>query len=280
MEGKKIKGWQYYKHAMIPTTAPHEEPDLTPVITGEIWKENKPLLVRWTSDWDCGYDTGWWHVIREGPFNLSDLSASSRRNIRKALRNCRVEKIETSEWVDDLWRVFNEAIERYENYEIPFDKRGFIKEWIESGKDFWAGFDYTGRMIGFAVFELHDEWVDFQVAKYSAQCLKLRVSDAINAKTLGYYLNELGKRYVSDGERSILHKTNVQTYLIEHFCYRKAYCKLQVRYGKRLWLLVKVLYPIRKALKRLDRDKKIHKMNALLMMEDIVRSENEETLLK
>ena len=255
---------------MIPTTAPHEEPDLSPVRSGEIWKENA-LLVRWTTDWDCGYDTGWWYVIREGPFNLSELSASSRRNIRKALRNCRVEKIEPSEWVDDLWRVFNEAIVRYENYEIPFDRDGFVGEWVESGKDFWAGFDNNGRMIGFAVFNLRDEWVDYQVAKYSAQYLKLRVSDAINATALNYYLNECGKRYVSDGEHSILHKTNVQIYLMEHFGYRRAYCRLHVQYKKALGMLIKTLYPIRKTLKRLDDKNLVHQLNALLMMEEIVR---------
>ena len=272
MEGQKILGWQYYNHAMIPTTAPHEEPDLTPVMNGEIWKENKPLLVRWTSNWDCGYDTGWWYVIREGPFDLSELSTSSRRNIRKALRNCRVEKIEPSEWVDDLWRVFNEAIVRYENYEIPFDKDGFIREWIEGEGEFWAGFDNESRwMIGFAVFVLHDEWVDYQIAKYSTQYLKLRVSDAINATALDSYLNECGKRYVSDGERSILHKTNVQTYLMEHFGYRRAYCRLHVQYKKALGVLIKTLYPIRKTLKRFDSVNLIHQINALLMMEEIVR---------
>lgn len=182
-----------------------------------------------------------------------------------------MEKIEPSEWVDDLWRVFNEAIVRYENYEIPFDRDGFVGEWVESGKDFWAGFDNNGRMIGFAVFNLRDEWVDYQVAKYSAQYLKLRVSDAINATALNYYLNECGKRYVSDGEHSILHKTNVQIYLMEHFGYRRAYCRLHVQYKKALGMLIKTLYPIRKTLKRLDDKNLVHQLNALLMMEEIVR---------
>ena len=271
MEGQKIIGWQYYKHAIIPTTAPHEKPDLTPVMSGAIWKENKPLLVRWTSEWDCGYDTGWWYVIREGPFNLSELSASSRRNIRKALRNCRVEKIDPELYIDDLWRVFNEAIIRYRNYEMPFDKDVFVRDWICSGKDFWAGYDNTGQMIGFAVFEVHEKWVDYQVAKYSVQYLKLRVGDAINATVLDYYLNKRGKKYVSDGERSILHKTNVQKYLMEHFDYRKAYCRLHVLFRKRLQVLIKLLFPIRKLLRCLDGIQRVHKINSLLIMEEIVR---------
>ena len=32
-----MTGWTYYNHAMIPTTMPHEEPDLTPLHTGELW---------------------------------------------------------------------------------------------------------------------------------------------------------------------------------------------------------------------------------------------------
>lgn len=33
--------WTYYNHAMIPTTMPHEEPDLTPLQTGELWNVRK-----------------------------------------------------------------------------------------------------------------------------------------------------------------------------------------------------------------------------------------------
>lgn len=32
-----MTGWTYYNHAIIPTTMPHEEPDLTPLKTGEVW---------------------------------------------------------------------------------------------------------------------------------------------------------------------------------------------------------------------------------------------------
>lgn len=277
MEGKIIKEWQYYNHAMIPSTAPHEMPDLSPLISGEIWKVNKPLLVRWTSNWDCGYDTGWWYVIREGPFELSELSASSRRNINKSLRNCRVERIDPALYIDDLWRVFKEAIVRYEKYEQPYDKEGFSRQCINSGCDYWAGYDKeTGKMIGYAVFYEYNDWVGFREAKYSAQYLKLRVSDAINAVALEYYLNKLEKRYVSDGERSILHKTNVQSYLIEHFAYRRAYCKLHIRYRKGLGVLIKMLYPFRKALRSMDEFQGVHKLNALLMMEEAVELSSKE----
>ena len=280
MNRQNVKGWKYYNHAMIPTTAPHEAVDLSAVKSGEIWnyksKEGKPLFVRWASEWDCGYYTGWWFVIREAPFDLAELSSSSRRNIRKSLRNCRIEKIDPSYYLEDLWRVFNEAIERYENYDILLTKNAFFTKCNtqKNEQEYWAGFDcLSGRMIGYAVFCVHDDWVEFQNAKYSTQYLKLRVSDAINATVLDYYLNILKKIYISDGERSILHKTNVQNYLKEHFGYRYAFCKLHLMYRKPLKIIIKSLYPIRKILKKIDNIKLFHYINSFMLMEEIINKD-------
>ena len=45
-----------------------------------------------------------------------------------------------------------------------------------------------------------------------------------------YYLKERKLSYVNEGTRSILHATNVQSFLIEKFRFRKAYCKLHIQY--------------------------------------------------
>lgn len=276
-----IKGWQYYNHAMIPSNAPHEDVDLSSIISGEIFKyregKEKPLFATWESEWDCGSETDWWYVIREGAFSLDTLSPSSRRNIRKALRNCRVERINPSQYVEDLWRVYNEAIQRYENYVIKKTKEDFIDHFRRKDveEECWAGFDNeTGLMIGYAIFIVHDDWVKFDKSRYAAHYLKLRVSDAINASALEYYLNIEKKKYVSDGTRSILHKTNFQNYLMEHFGYRKAYCKLHIRYRYSMRILVNFLYPFREYLRMFDTNTEIHRINGVLFMEEIVRKRN------
>ena len=271
-----IKGWRYYNHAMVPEVAPHEEVDIEPVKNGEIWNNrNRPLIVRWTSDWDCGFETNWWFVIKERPFEFADLSSSARRNIRRALRNCRVEKIDPTLYSEDLWRVFNEAVQRYENYETNITRDEFINQVHNkaSVEEYWGGFDNkTGLMIGYAIFIVHENWVKYHKSRYSTAHLKLRVSDAINARVLEYYLNEKKKWYVSDGTRSILHKTNFQTYLIEHFGYRKAYCQLHLKYRYSIKILVDLLYPFRGALKAFDSITAVHKLNALMEMQEIVRN--------
>lgn len=35
-----IKGWKYYNHALISTSAPHELPDLSAIKDGSVWKKS------------------------------------------------------------------------------------------------------------------------------------------------------------------------------------------------------------------------------------------------
>ena len=113
---------------------------------------------------------------------------------------------------------------------------------------------------------------DFTASKYSTGDLKLRVSDALNYTVLNYYLNDCGKRYVSNGTRSVIHETNVQDYYQEHFNFRKAYCKLQIKYRFPVNLLICILYPLRKILKNHDTGN-LHSVMALLYMEQIARQQ-------
>lgn len=43
----QIKGWQYYNHAAIPTSAPHEIPDISSIENGSIWKIGGGVLRYW-----------------------------------------------------------------------------------------------------------------------------------------------------------------------------------------------------------------------------------------
>lgn len=66
MKKQEIEGWKYYNHAAIPTTAPHEKPNMKPLEDGSIWKMagGKPLFARYCTDWDCKEETEWWYVIK------------------------------------------------------------------------------------------------------------------------------------------------------------------------------------------------------------------------
>ena len=98
-----MKEWKYYNHAMIPTVAPHEEADVETIYSKDFWKENKnALLARWTSDFDCGYETNWWYVIKDDPFDITTLKSKRRYEINKGKKNFDVRLIDASKYAEKL----------------------------------------------------------------------------------------------------------------------------------------------------------------------------------
>ena len=194
-ENNQIPGWKYYNHAAIPTCAPHEMPDLTPVEDGSIWhiEGKKPLLVRYTTDWDCGYDTGWWYLIREAPFNIEELSKNSRKHIRGSLKKNRVEKIDPLRYVDELYECYHQAFLKYKmaDNEVSFDAfKSSCEKHNYLGIEYWAGFSQeSGKLIGYMTIKPHNNWVEIYTAKFNPLYLNNLVSDALYATILSYYLN-------------------------------------------------------------------------------------------
>ena len=86
-----------------------------------------------------------------------------------------------------------------------------------------------------------------------------------------YYLEEKNFLYVNDGARSIAHETNIQSFLVEKFKFRKAYCRLNIAYRKDIAIIVKILYPFRKIISTFNFSI-ANKIVVLLKQEEIRRS--------
>ena len=269
-------GWKYYNHAAIPTCAPHEEPDITPIEDGSIWKmAGRPLMARWTTDFDCGYETNWWYMVREAPFDPETLPARSRKHIRQALKKCSVKRICVEEYMDALYDCYHLAFLRYENADNEVSREVFKRECIadeQSGCEYWAGFSAeSGVLIGYMKVRPYEEYTELLTTKLIPEFMNLRVSDALYCTVLSHYLNEAGKRYVTSGSRNINHKTNTEEYKIQSFGYKRAYCRLHMKYQPAVKLAVDCLFPFRKLLRRFDGNTTVHQVNAVLRMEEICR---------
>ena len=81
-----------------------------------------------------------------------------------------------------------------------------------------------------------------------------------------YYLETIGVKYVSDGARSITEHSNIQPFLIEKFKFRKAYCRLQIKYKFWVRIIVTLAYPFHKIIP-------IHQIKSILNMEAMSRGE-------
>ena len=73
--------------------------------------------------------------------------------------------------------------------------------------------------------------------------------------------------YVVNGSRSIYHETNVQEYYQERFDFRKAYCKLNIKYRTGLGLIIKWLYPFRKLIR--GKTRLGNQLEGILKMEEM-----------
>lgn len=268
-----VEGWKYYNHAAIPTTPPHIVPNLSPLEDGSIWDKGV-CLVRWNSDWDCSHETEWWYCIKDTPFDIQSLKSKRRYEINKGNRNFSVKKIDPLEFKDDLYSVTLAAYSGWpEKYRPKVSKEVFFKQ-IEgwSSADVFAGFDVgNGHMEGYAQLMDYGSYVEFSVLRTVPDAEKKAVNAAMVSAILEFYRDRFtGEFYISDGSRAIRHETEFQNYLEKYFCFRKAYCRLNIRYRVDFGILVQLLYPFREMI---TSDSGLGcKISGILKMEKIRRS--------
>ena len=273
-----IDNWKYYNHAVVPITAPHENPDLKPIEDNSIWKNwgGIPLLARWTSDWDCGYETEWWYCIKDTPFDISTLKSKRRYEINKGNKNFEVREINPEQYGDNIFNIAVEAYKTYPSSYRPNIKHDSyveeVKKWNDY-KNYGAFSKEDGHMYGWTRIRRSGQYIDFTGMKADPSKEHLGINAAIVYKFLidhEEFLRDGG--YICDGARSIQHETAFQDYLEKYFGFRKAYCRLHIVYNPSYRWLFSLEYCFRGILGRMNRFKQIKRINSLLTMEKIRRS--------
>lgn len=181
--------------------------------------------------------------------------------------------IDPVEHVEDIIRIQRLA---WANYPVAFRPES-NPEGLRKGIDKWRNYCTFGafsvelnQLSGYALISEHENWANFAVLKVIPECEKLAINAAIVAAICEHYNDRLGDSfYISDGERNIVHITAFQDYLAKYFNFRKAYCKLNLKYKKPIGLCVKVLMPFRLLIKKLDTKPLFSKASAILLMESI-----------
>lgn len=272
-------GWKYYNHAYIPDGAPHEQPDMIPLNNGSLWKstDNKALLARWTTNFDCGYETEWWYCIKDKPFDVGELTSKRRYEITKAERNFETKTINPSDYADDLFKVQKAAFSAYPAaYRPEVTREKFDKEiGLWSDYTVFAAFDkQDGALAGYSLVRKEEKYIGFDVQKTNPEYEKKAVNAALVKRILDCYADELKSgSYICDGARNIMHETNFQGYLEKYFMFRRAYCTLNIKYKVGVKLLVKLLYPFRKIIAKMNNGL-CKRISGVLRMEHVIRKQN------
>lgn len=278
--------WKMYNWAIIPDMPPHISPTDEDVKSA-IDKFRNYLFIRYTTQFDCGYDTDWFFCIKDTPYDLSSVKAKRRYEINKGLKNFDVKKIKPSLYKEELYQIQIEAFSVYpEKYRPVVNKDEFFKVISTyDGDDFvvYGAFNKENdELCGYAQIKKMEGYYAFNVLKTKPSAERI---GGLNAAIVYKLLIDLQKDiedgyYICDGEKSIFHETNFQSYLEKYFGFRKAFCKLNVLYDKRIKWFVKTIYPFRKILKKMSNIKFVNKINSVLKMEEIVRKQNKSEFLK
>ncbi len=273
----EIKGWKYYNHSAVPTGAVHTEPDTTPIENGDIWKISgrTPMLARWTTDFDCGFETNWWYVIKSDPFDINALKSKRRYVINRGKKFFDVKLIKPSEYIDELYEVQKESFTAYpEKYRPSVSYESFVetaKEW-DKYIVYGAFYKENGKLCGYNLLNKHDNAMYFSAQSTIPEYEKYEVNAVLVAAFLEdekEFLEQGG--YICDGMRSINHETQFQDYLEKYFGFRKAYCSLHIVYNPKITWAVKFLYPFRKIFELLNGNKLFHQVHVILKMEEVKR---------
>ncbi|HCG35486.1 MAG TPA: hypothetical protein DER23_03985 [Clostridiales bacterium] len=270
-----MKGWNYHHHAMLCAQWPHEEADLTQLRDGSIWKvKEKPLFSRWTSDFDCGYETEWWFCICSAVLDLSKLNAKKRYEITRGNRLYDTRPM-TEEDILSAYEVYLESLQGYDSPPKPI-----------SGEKFHSWCDrvlHTKEALLLAVFEKntsiccgyshviqHGRYIACSNFTTRVSREKTGVNFALMYGICTYYEEQIKRgAYICDGERNILHDTAFQHWLCRYFGFRKAYCNLHIVYRPGFGMVIKMLYPFRTFIARV---RFLKKVSAVLKMEDYRRA--------
>ncbi len=208
------------------------------------------LLVRLNYDFDKTTNQNWYSVICDMFLNLDTLSSNTRSKVKRGLKNCQIEKINSKFLLNHGYEVYLSAFKRYKDSK-PIKKNEYLKNMEVSTKyeniiDYWGVFEKkTGKLIAYSQNFIYDNIeVNYSTIKFHPDYLFLYPSYSLFFEMNKYYLEEKRFEYVNDGFKSILHETNIQSFLIEKFGFRKAYTNLYIEYKPIISFLIKALFPI------------------------------------
>lgn len=268
-----MSGWRLHNCCWVTTCAPHETVDVTKILDSSIWKEGG-LFARWTSNFDCQEETGWYFIIKDKPFEMSQINGNARNRLRKGLKNFIVKEIKSSEYVDEICKVYKEAWSQYPVQTRPdMDQVTLCRAIKRNTYRMVGAFSIDdGRLCGFATFVKEcGSYYAFSELKAIPAMERLNINAALVHGRLEAIKEDLAKGiYGCSGEKNILHETAYQDYLVEKFAFRKVNCHLHMAYNPKIKWVIMFLYPFRRLFGWWN-VRILNQVYAVLCMEEIAR---------
>ena len=270
-------GFEYYNHALVYNGAPGDAVTASPRELKQLLKaDRRAWFLRYTTDYDSAVEMPWWFCVKNTPFHIAELKSKRRNVVKKGIENFAVRPILPTEYTADFCELLNDAFADYRTVRVfsaqEVEERCAAIEAAEGSKVFGAfSLDEPERLRGYLWCDCDDHCVRFVEQHVMREDERKHINAALVYEACRYFepfLNAGG--CLLDGERTVLHDSNFQDYLIKYFGFRRAYCKLHILYRFPFGLAVWLCYPIRKLIFR-GKGRLTEMASAILRMEEARR---------
>ena len=262
--------WKKYNGALIPESPPHINKKVDIIYINKEISKQKAFFARWISDFDRVKKSNFWYLINDNCLTLEDYSVNTRSKIRRGFKSLEVKKIDKIKMLDSGYSVYSSAFKRYKTINRPMLRSEFVDyiQKLDKSWEFWGVFNKKNNLlVAYSQNKVVDNQCYYSTIKFHVDHLKKYSSYILYYTMNNHYLKEMKLSYVNEGTRSILHETNVQSFLVDKFKFRKAYCKLHIQYHQLIKPLVYFLYPFRWLFIK-SRISLVHKIGVVLKQEE------------
>ena len=269
-----MQNWKKYNGALIPDYPPHIEIEVDSDFIKQKIKDEGAFFARWISEFDRKKKSDFWYLINDKYLDLEEYSVNTRSKIRRGFKELEVRKISKKEILESGYSVYSSAFKRYYTINKPMNCKDFLNDIqnLDGLWEFWGVFNKQDNLlIAYSQNKVIDNQCYYSTIKFHVDYLKKYSSYVLYYTMNSYYLKERNLSYVNEGTRSILHATNVQSFLIEKFKFRKAYCKLHIKYHPFVSIIIFILFSFRFLIVK-SGNRLLHKIGVVLKQEEYHRS--------
>lgn len=242
-------GYFQYKHCLVWNGIPSEERELSASAANGMIKSTGAWMLRNIYDWDCSYETNFWFIIRDN-YCVDEYGKKTKKYIIKANERFDYRIIEKGVLKEYGYAVYKKAYAHYKiNDGFHESEIDFISRIDKMGPEYqiWGAVDKeTGKLEAYSICRIIDNVCNYQSSKANPEFLpKYYIMYGLYDARDKYYLTCKNLKYVVSSARSISEHSNIQSFLIEKFKFRRAYCKLKLHYSWWLSIIIKLIYPFR-----------------------------------
>ena len=245
------KEFELYRHAWRYALSPDCEPQLSDYQCKALLKKGG-LMVRNTFDFDCDTPTDFWYVIKDSFGGMEEHSQNERKKLRHAFRSFDYKLVDSELLREKAYPILKATYDDYQMTDRKMNESVFNEylDYCSNEKfDYWGVFDKeNGEFVGFCTVHVWDDTCEYGLIGFDPKYKHNATYPYYGFfyKMNEYYLQDRKFKFVVDGARSVTEHSNVQPFLEQNFNFRKAYCKLKMRYKWWFGTIVRVLYPFRK----------------------------------